>query len=62
MELALLALFRRNIEPASGAYAHRPGLLKAVYLAPTRALVQVWVPLRIKAGGCNCGMYRVVAV
>eukprot|EP00887_Chlorella_sp_A99_P002756 scaffold6.g2756.t1 len=40
MELAILQMLSRNIDPASGAYAHRPGLLKAVYLAPARALVQ----------------------
>ena len=40
MELAVLGLLSSNIS-ALGAYAHRSGCLKTVYLAPSRALVQV---------------------
>lgn len=39
MELAILSLLRRHIDPA-GAFCHKPGLLKSIYLSPTRALVQ----------------------
>ncbi|KAL4857947.1 ATP-dependent DNA helicase MER3 [Chlorella vulgaris] len=39
---------------AEGQYAHKPGLLKAVYLAPARALVQARIgistPCRMRAG------------
>jgi hypothetical protein len=40
LELAILRLLSRHVG-ADGQYAHRPGHLKAVYLAPARALVQV---------------------
>ena len=39
MELAILRLLSANIAP-NGAFAHKPGHLKAIYLAPARALVQ----------------------
>lgn len=40
MELALLQLLSCNIDK-DGSYRHRPGSLKAIYLAPSKALVQV---------------------
>jgi len=42
LELAILRLLSRNLAPGSGGmqFLHRPGHLKAVYLAPSRALVQ----------------------
>lgn len=39
LELAILQLLSRSID-SSGAFVHRPGTAKAVYLAPARALVQ----------------------
>lgn len=39
LELAILCLLSRHID-SSGRFAHKPGHLKAVYLAPARALVQ----------------------
>lgn len=40
LELAILRLLSAHLTPA-GQFQHRPGHLKAVYLAPSRALVQV---------------------
>lgn len=40
LELAVLRLVSANITE-DGDYVHKPGCLKAVYLAPSRALVQV---------------------
>lgn len=39
MELALLQLLKSNID-GCGNYWHKPGSLKAVYLAPSKALIQ----------------------
>lgn len=41
LELAILRLLARHLAPGGAQFAHRPGHLKAVYLAPSRALVQV---------------------
>ncbi len=41
LELAILRLLSSHIAPGSGQWAHQPGHLKSVYLAPSRALVQV---------------------
>lgn len=51
LELAILRLLSRNLTPGSNGgstqFAHKPGHLKAVYLAPSRALVQARAaPLR----------------
>ncbi|PRW56253.1 putative ATP-dependent DNA helicase HFM1 isoform A [Chlorella sorokiniana] len=40
LELAILRLLSSHIAPGSGQWAHQPGHLKSVYLAPSRALVQ----------------------
>lgn len=40
LELAILHLLSRHVT-AAGQFVHQPGHLKAVYLAPSRALVQV---------------------
>ncbi|KAL4421686.1 hypothetical protein ABPG77_010630 [Micractinium sp. CCAP 211/92] len=40
LELAILRLLARHLAPGGAQFAHRPGHLKAVYLAPSRALVQ----------------------
>ena len=39
VELAILRMLRRSLTP-SGGLLHQPGLTKAVYVAPMRALVQ----------------------
>lgn len=39
LELAILRMLCRHIAP-DGRFAHQPGHLKAIYLAPSRALVQ----------------------
>jgi len=44
MELAILGMLSANIDE-EGTYRHRQGRLKAVYLAPSKALVQVPPPL-----------------
>ena len=43
LELAILRMLLQHISPA-GQFGHRPGHLKAVYLAPARALVQASGP------------------
>ena len=43
LELACLRLLSRHIT-AAGQFAHKPGHLKAVYIAPTRSLVQASQP------------------
>ncbi|KAL4457640.1 hypothetical protein ABPG75_012505 [Micractinium tetrahymenae] len=40
LELAILRLLSRHLAPGGTQFAHQPGHLKAVYLAPSRALVQ----------------------
>jgi ATP-dependent DNA helicase HFM1/MER3 len=40
MELAILRLLSRHVDASTGHFRHRPGLLKVVYLAPAKALVQ----------------------
>ena len=39
LELAILRMLSRHVS-AAGQFSHQPGHLKAVYLAPARALVQ----------------------
>lgn len=55
LELAVLRMLLQHIG-AEGQYAHKPGLLKAVYLAPARALVQARIgistPCRMRAAPC----------
>lgn len=41
LELAILRLLSRHLAPGGAQFSHRLGHLKAVYLAPSRALVQV---------------------
>lgn len=52
LELAILRLLSRHISP-TGQFANKPGHLKAVYLAPTRALVQA-----SGGGGEACCMHE----
>ncbi len=40
MELALLRLMTRHLDPATGALNVKHGIVKALYVAPLRALVQ----------------------
>ena len=39
LELAILRLLCRNLD-GGGNFVHRPGAVKAIYLAPAKALVQ----------------------
>lgn len=41
LELAILRLLSRHLASGGAHFAHKPGHLKAIYLAPSRALVQV---------------------
>ena len=51
MELAILGMLSANID-AEGVYRHRQGCLKAVYLAPSKALVQVNLqPAEVRGNG-----------
>ena len=59
MELALLHLLSCNID-IYGVYQHRPGSLKAVYLAPSKALVQVSIRMyasRAETSKAHSGAY-----
>ena len=51
MELAILRLLARQVDE-HGQLRVKPGALKAVYLAPSRALVQV--RSCVLAGYCSC--------
>lgn len=51
LELAILRLLSSHIAPG-GQWAHHPGHLKSIYLAPSRALVQVGAALAPLAACC----------
>lgn len=56
LELAILRLLSQHIT-GTGQFAHKPGHLKAVYLAPARALVQAssgnaFLPSSASVGVC----------
>ena len=54
LELAILRLLSCRIAPGSGQWAHQPGHLKSVYLAPSRALVQVGAAGAKRAANLKC--------
>lgn len=60
MELALLQLLTCNIS-SNGTYLHRAGSLKAVYLAPSKALVQA-IFLSISLSHVSKGLHQKMRV
>ena len=40
LELAIVQMLMKHVDRATGAFNHKPGELKAIYMAPLKALVQ----------------------
>jgi len=38
--LAIIQMLMKRVNPSTGAFEHKPGELKAIYMAPLKALVQ----------------------